>query len=378
MPSAICHYFLPFCLLALLPFTTSCGNRSTGKNTATADTLSVPKEQTKQFPSLEPGVFSISDNAFGEIVELKGTPVATDALFKPSELNMLIRNNMLIMKTGGTTGLIKFLSLPDLKVIREIGTKGGGPGELLFPEIFESAEPGLLCYVYDLQQEKVYQIDTSFVMKETGFNLEKHAKQMFGNKQFVETRSREFCYVSNATTGKAIYQYVPGQQDSLKQIYNVEDGFKKNLGWTALIGDFGGNRSKNRLAYAYKYFHQIRFFDIVTGKTRTLQFEATANNDTESPDATAVLAPTSVTHFWGMSAQPEYVYCAYSGRTPIQVQEEFQKETDHIYIEQYDWNGNPVKKYNLDHWGYFCVDEATRTIYVAAVNAAEPMYAYKY
>jgi len=341
-------------------------------------TLNQAGPAKEKFAAMQPGVAKISDKDFGDLIKLKGTPVATDALFKPLELDMLIKGDMLIMKTSGSTGLIKFLSIPDGKLIREVGTKGQGPGELLFPMLVATSEPGLLCYLYDLQQEKVYQIDTAFVMKETGFRLEKKENQLYGSKQFAETGSKQFHYVSNSSTGKGIYRYLPDQPDSLKLVFDLEEGFKQNLGWSALTGDFGGNREKNRIAFAYKYFHQIRFFDLLTGKTRTVRFDAAGNTDAGSPDPRAVLAPTSVTHYWGISPQPDYLYCIYSGRTPIRVGEEFKAGTDHIFIEQYDWNGNPVKKYLLDHWGYFCVDEARRTIYVAPVNDEEAMYAYRY
>ncbi|MCX6225680.1 MAG: BF3164 family lipoprotein [Bacteroidia bacterium] len=365
---------LSFSILILL----SCGNRKTIKTDSPTDTLIQSQQVTSMFPALEAGVVKLTDKDFGDMVELKGTPVATEAIFKPNELEMIIKDEMLIMKTSGSAGLIKFLSIPDLKLIREVGTKGQGPGELLYPMLISTSEPGLLCYLYDMQLEKVYQIDTAFIMKETGFRLEKKENQLFGSKQFVETGSRQFYYASNSTTGKGIYRYMADQPDSVKLVYDVENGFKKNLGWSALIGDFGGNREKNRLVYAYKYFHQIRFFDLLSGNTRTIRFDAAGNDAAGSPDARDVLAPTSVTHHWGISPQPDYLYCIYSGRTPIEVNDEFKAGTDHIFIEQYDWNGKPVKKYRLDHWGYFCVDEARRTIYVAAVSADEAMYRYRY
>jgi hypothetical protein len=356
----------------------SCGNRKPARTDPPADTLKQTQPAGEKFATLEPGTVRIQDSDFGDPVRLTGTPVATDAIFKPLELDMLIKNNMLIMKTFSSTGLIKFLALPGGKLIREIGTKGQGPGELLFPQLVATNDPGLLCYVYDLQQEKLYQIDTAFTMKETRFRLEKKENRQYGSKQFAETGDRQFHYASNSTTGKGIFSYRPDRPDSLKLVYDLEQGFRQNLGWTALTGDFGGNRDKNRLVFAYKYFHQIRFFDLLTGNQRTIRFDAADNADTGSPDPRAVLAPTSVTHYWGISPQKDYLYCLYSGRTPIQVNEEFKAGTDHIFIEQYDWNGRPVKRYYLDRWGYFCVDEANRTIYVAPVNAEEVMVAYKY
>lgn len=354
----------------------SCGNPKPALITVEekSDRVLVNRSQAP----LEPGIVDISDKDFGETVELKGSPIVSDALFEPRELEMLIKGDLMILKTHDSGGMIKFLKLPGLHLAREIGVKGQGPGELLYPRLVATSDPGLLCYLYDMQQEKVYRIDTSFQLAESGFSLEKENGQMFGSKQWVETGNREFFYVSNSTTGKGIYRYLPDQPDSVKLMYDLEEGFKKNLGWSALIGDYTGNREKNRLVFAYKYFHHIRFIDWKTGLSRTLRFVTPSNADTESADPRTVLAPTSITHYWGICAQPEHVYCIYSGRTPLEVGKEFREGTDHIFIEQYDWNGHPVKRYRLDHWGYFCVDEARRTIYVAAVSSEEPLYSYQF
>ena len=48
----------------------------------------------------------------------------------------------------------------------------------------------------------------------------------------------------------------------------------------------------------------------------------------------------------------DYVYITYSGRTPYVVAAENNKGKHHMYVEKYDWNGNPVKKYKLND---FCV-----------------------
>ena len=41
----------------------------------------------------------------------------------------------------------------------------------------------------------------------------------------------------------------------------------------------------------------------------------------------------------------------YSGRTPLQVSRENGKSDGYIFVEQYDWGGNPVVRYKLDDWG---------------------------
>jgi hypothetical protein len=67
-----------------------------------------------------------------------------------------------------------------------------------------------------------------------------------------------------------------------------------------------------------------------------------------------------------MSSGDRHFWMAYSGRTPVDVQQANRSNNKFIYIEKYDWNGNPVKRYRLDDWGYFCVDEKNETLYLSS------------
>jgi len=85
----------------------------------------------------------------------------------------------------------------------------------------------------------------------------------------------------------------------------------------------------------------------------------------------------NVTHYWGACAGNDYVYFLYSGRTPVEVMRENNKGEHYIYVEQYDWNGNPVHKYKLDRWGYFTIDEKNKLIYLASTNDDDPFFTFQ-
>ena len=53
-----------------------------------------------------------------------------------------------------------------------------------------------------------------------------------------------------------------------------------------------------------------------------------------------------------------------------------QKENYYIYVEQYDWNGIPIRKYKLDQWGYFTVDEKNEKLYLTSTNHDDPFFEY--
>jgi hypothetical protein len=78
-----------------------------------------------------------------------------------------------------------------------------------------------------------------------------------------------------------------------------------------------------------------------------------------------------------MSPNDEYFWMLYSGRTPVDVKRDNENKKKYIFVEKYDWNGNPVKRYKLDDWGYFCVDEKENTIYLASTASIHSLLKYE-
>ena len=126
------------------------------------------------------------------------------------------------------------------------------------------------------------------------------------------------------------------------------------------------------MAYAYKYFKIIKFMDLEAETVRTINF-ARDDFDDKTPYIIDGL-DQNITHYWGACAQENYVYFLYSGRTPYEVVRAAQKENYYIYIEQYDWNGIPIRKYKLDQWGYFTVDEKNEKLYLTSTNHDDPFF----
>lgn len=64
----------------------------------------------------------------------------------------------------------------------------------------------------------------------------------------------------------------------------------------------------------------------------------------------------------------------YSGRTPLQVSRENGKSDGYIFVEQYDWGGNPVARYKLDHWGRVISDG--KRLYQVCYMYDDPLFLY--
>lgn len=327
------------------------------------DSLSVDLiEGTAEIPpltTLEPGEIHVTDDAFGPTISLAGIPLETKEITRAVQL--LVKDNYLILQNRRPDSLFMIFELPEMKCVTAFGRTGRGPDEFGFPKIVKTEEDSILFYIYEQVSDKVYKVAKERMIPEYYLTLPK--QEQFGDKQIVFSDDRTAWYAASTSRGKNIYYFnkdsVPGE----KSIADLAIPRMKGS-WTTYTGDFGTNFTYGRIAYAYKYFKRLRIIDMNNMNQREIIFEAEelakGQNDIQN------LEPTNITHFWGMSPGDRHFWMAYSGRTPVDVQQANRSNNKFIFIEKYDWNGNPVKRYRLDDWGYFCVDEKNETLYLSS------------
>lgn len=360
-------------LFTLIVLFISCnGNRpkEAQSNDATVIDASALNEIALQ--PLSEGELQLSDDIFGEIIELSGTPHPVEQVFRISEAEMLVRDSLLIVKNMSNESLFNVFSFPGFRFIKSFGRQGIGPDEFQFPHLVKAEGDEAVCYIYESSHNNLFSLSSTLELNELPYSLPK-SERRFGDKQIQSLTDSCFIYVESQKGGKGVF-HLQVQNDTVinKEIYNLAFS-KSHKNWAAYIGDFGANTQGSRLVFAYKYFKRIVFVDTETGKTRTLVFKT---GETKSGSETAMLSPENVTYYWGISAQKDYVYFLYSGRTPIDVSRELDKTSGYIYVEQFDWNGNPVRKYRLDRWGYFCVSEDEKSIILASARDEYQFYSY--
>jgi hypothetical protein len=352
---------LLFLFIAIL---SGCGNKNRNLKNSPVDTIIVRNVQIRENkPALAPlseGEIRVTDAAFGETINLTGKPVNIKENIKPEQL--FVKGNYLITNNQRKDSVFMIFEIPSMKCVAAFGIKGNGPDEFGFPRIAETAEDSILFYIYEMNNEKVYKVSLIHLYPEYYLTLSKKNRS-FDEKQIVFIDNKTAYYCATASKGKMIYYF---NKDSLPQDRSIKDltipGIKGS--WTTLIGDFGINTDYRRIAYAYKYFKRLMIIDIQSMKERNIIFEAKELE--KGLNDIATLEPTNITHYWGMSSNNEYFWMLYSGRTPVDVQRDNRNKKKYIFVEKFDWNGNPVQRYKLDDWGYFCVDKKNETLYLAS------------
>ncbi|MDR1055037.1 MAG: TolB-like 6-bladed beta-propeller domain-containing protein [Prevotellaceae bacterium] len=204
-------------------------------------------------------------------------------------------------------------------------------------------------------------------------------KALYSDKEIMNLNLHDFIYAETTPVGKSIFR-TTAADDSVyvKEIYNLGLDPKMKSGFS-YIGDFVANVKQNRMAYAYKYFKIIKFMDLDAQTVRTVNFEKEEFDEGSMHIADGL--DNNVTHYWGACAGERYVYFLYSGRSPVVLYRERQRQKEkykpYIYVEQYDWNGNPVRKYKLDRWGYFTVDESNNKLYLLSTHDDDPLFVFQ-
>jgi len=323
------------------------------------------------FPPLTPGQVELSDEVFGDIIELTGTSHTVEQIFKVQETQLLAQNDTLFIENRNGSYYFMAFSLPGFEYLESFGRQGKGPGEFSGPSIIQGSSPGYLFSVYSVSG-KVYHVTRSFeiVDSEIAFDTK---RQLYDPFKICAANEDVYYYVGVAPVAKEIYRY--SAKDSVPETTIMKLSVKGFKGWAAYTGYLGANFEKDRLVFAYKYFRKIIFTDLKGSVERVLDFDT--GPKTEKQSNVSILGPSSVTYYWGLSAQKDYIYLLYSGRTPIEVMEEKKNATYYIYVEQFDWNGNPIRKFKLDRWGYFCVDDKEETIYLASTDDENPIYSFR-
>lgn len=354
------------------------------KDKQKADTKGTEKnvqqiEKKKAFPELQAGEFFLKGkNPFGETIALEGKNITGDtAVFRLSETELLVKDGYVIMKNLSYPPFRVFQT-KDLMQVAELGVRGNGPDEFNFPTLVPTTDQNLFCYIFENTTNKMYSLDKKWnisYVKEPfqaktysgGFN--------FSETQMVNLGKTDFIYVDNSKTGKSIYR-IQKINDLIqsKEVFNLALNPKRKSPFN-YIGAFAVNQKKNRMVYGYKYFKILKFMDLDGKSVRTINFERDTFDEGSVYKINGL--DQNVTHYWKIAAGEQYVYLLYSGRTPFEVLKEKNRGNSYIYVEQYDWNGNPIKKYKLDQWGYFTVDEQSKKIYLSSTDFDDPFFVYQ-
>lgn len=356
----------------------ACNNKKAttdSSETQHSDIIPAAKAIMELPPLAEGEVFMKEQNPFGEAVELQGKHI-TDAdtfIFKLKEPVMLIRDNLLLMKSYNAP--FYAFRFPDFTHIRTIGKIGKGPDEFLVPQISPSADTEHVAFLLEGSNGNVYGLrgDLKPVYLH---NIYAGQNKGYGVDDFTNIGPNKYLYVYDSKPGRGIFRVeMDGDSARINEVFNLTLNKKKESPF-AYYGSMAVSTQRNRMVYAYKYFKVVKFMDMEGKNVRTLNFQQKGFDD-GSLQMTDGL-DSNQTHYMQVLPTDDYVYITYSGRTPYEVATENGKLNYYMHIEQYDWNGNPVRKYKLNDFSVSAtINNETKQLVLSAYYYDDPFVVYQ-
>ena len=353
------------------------GNKTTNSKIEDNDTIIDLNTESVKLEPLKEGTLRLKGKEpFEEVIDLEGEQIIVESLiFKPTEIELVIKDNIMVMQSRNQDFVFTLLSLPDLHYIKSFGLIGNGPDEFMFPRLCKNTDPDVPATIVETTNGKIYDILPDGTIKQNKINIPKVKLNSNYAGEYPGLMTDTLLYfAANSSTGKSAFTVGGADSIQVNEIQNLALDPKRK-GWANYIGDFAINKAQTRMVYAYKYFKLVRFFDLEHNTVRTINFEREEFDESTQYKVDGLDA--NVTHYWGISANEKYVYMLYSGRTPYQVGSDNNKKNYYIHVEKYDWNGQPIAKYKLDRWGYFTVDEENNFLYLVSTNDDSSFFKYK-
>lgn len=323
----IVAYFCTIVILAVLVM--GCGRKKSEKPQAATWSLfsgvdypEVPEESVVQLNK--------SDFATGKILSIEQIPL--DMMIENRELRMYIKGDYLLfkhleMRKGAY--LLHVVSVPDYKVVATLCPFGEGPGEFTDIRVIPTEETDKLCYIRNLNKNQLFYLSLSLELIECG--------KLRGISDFFLV-ANENVYLGNNTmlvglgAGDGMGVCAVNQKDSTVRGI-IPFHFAEGANWFFYIGELAHSFLKKRGAFAFTYHDRLAFFDFDGKNIKMVRFGNQTLKTTSSPE--------NPIYYYDCFASDKYVYAVYR---------ESVNDADRrnpYYLEQYDWDGNPVVRYQL-------------------------------
>lgn len=322
--------FTYFCFLAIIAgLSTGCIRKQSDKAQVTSQVLF----SGVNYPEMTESCIvklSKSDFTTGKIRSIEQIPL--DMIIENRELDIYIKGNFLLVKhleMREGAHLLHVVSLPDYKVVAKLAPFGEGPNEFADIRVINTEETDKLCYIRDCNKKQLSYLSNSLELKECGklveipnFTGQKEGSLYLGNNHMLV----------NLDSGDGMGICVVNQKDStIRGI--IPFHFEEGAHGYFYIGNLAYSFAKRRGAHAFIYHDRIAFFDFEGKNRKMVRF---GDNHLRT-----LTSPGNPIYYYSCFGSDKYVYAIF------RVSKTDADQTNPLYLEQFDWDGNPVARYLL-------------------------------
>lgn len=316
-----------------------------------------------------------------QTVKLKGQHIIPEEGLMTSYGCMAKKGEYLIVTNGeyvfSDQPLYLVYEIPSFKLIRRFGKIGGGPGELgrLAGIAIDHETPDLIGHIYDDSSGEYFKVTTNFEITRV-----KQYKDLIYNILDADFDSDTSAYylTTSMEKGRRLCRFKASEGFPGSTICDLSLNPAITY-WYAYAGGYAINSDKNRIIYAYNFFRQIHLFDLNGNLLRILKGKGKNDHKTGNNMYDWMDNHQNANYYspYGVNTTDQYIYFIYLDGITIDdsINNKNKKRT---LIEQYDWNGNPIRRIELDRTtsGAYLIDEDKNKIYLLTNEEDDPLYVY--
>jgi hypothetical protein len=319
------------------------------------------------------------DILFSEVDSLEYSQVLCKDFIWGQPLDILCPDSVIIIyDEKNYLNLFHLVDLEDPDRVLSFGRKGQGVNEFIMPSDFQIIDKKTIS-TFDFMKKNLYKINLSIVRES---NLEYDYSilvkdTLWGTTKILPTIYNSFVKLGFYDDCMLRLNYGEMQPEKLYGEYPYKDTdeekIENRMRGMAYQGNIRLNPGRDKFVFAVNradiiYFYKVLQEDIILTKYYELSYPMYLPNKDGESRSVSIAANNNRT-FISISTSDDYVYTLYSGKN---MQENGMKSLEGDIIYVFDWEGNPIKKYNLNcPVTHICVNNDNSELY-AFSNMPDP------
>lgn len=286
----------------------------------------------------------VSEQTFLKSVELEEFRKPTKELLNIR--SFFVQDSFLLINNSRVDSLFMVFDVSSLKCIYSWGRKGRGPGEYgVFTHLlkinsnrFQVADFSR----FNIQTYKIPELGLETEKKIINDRYEPQLKEIpqniitpDGNLYFYDNLIRNELLITKWENGST--PIVITHFETFKSIYKSPFSY---------MGCLGLNTNKNKLVYGYNYLRRFDIMNLTGNVLKSINITPATSGPIENGNRLDI--ENSVICYKKVRAFKDSFFLLYIGYSGTNILEK--KEPLTCYIEQFDWNGAPLKRYKINRF----------------------------
>ena len=279
-------------------------------------------------------VYYVADEDFTETVKMKKT-LGIDALI--NDVSKFVKSgDNIIVENYRDSAIYCVYNYNSGEFVRSWGYKGRANNEYDIPEIFQ-LEDGKFC-INDMGKCKMEFFDN---FDGQPSKIVKYDDLQMGVNDICQLQTNEYIYY-NVIPGKStIYRWKAGEKPTPLPAL---DSYAERYADEAAYGGFLGTNGDGKILYAFTYIDGFDIFDADGNCLKQIRRNSSNGastfegyKDDESDEDYKVFS-------FRVCCDKDYFYIYRVNFSSSELSESLERTT---YIEQFDWDGRPIKRYEI-------------------------------